>query len=165
VVNFFLQLQNNTQKILFTNPSANGRAIFTICGLKGNWIWADGMLHRCAFDARSSEALSAHPWNLPYHSQENFSLEELSQVRLLFHLKPTSSLANGVRTLSFPWGSCFPKTTARNKTQHHPLDFPCNIFFSILLFFFGKSRRKKLGVPFSNGSENFFGKNETGYKK
>lgn len=36
VGNFFLLLQNNTQKNPFTNSPANGRAIFTICGLKGN---------------------------------------------------------------------------------------------------------------------------------
>ena len=89
------------------------------------------------------------------------ALAFLSDFRLA--LSPTGC---GFSLLPFSRKSCFPETTTKNKAQHHPLDFPCNIFFSILLFFFGKLRRKKLGVPFSIGSENFFlGKNEIGYEK
>lgn len=65
------------------------------------------MLHRCAFDACSSMALSAHPWNLPYHSRAILSrslfcsyTKLLRSLPIWFLLLALSSADEGADSLS-----------------------------------------------------------------
>lgn len=145
------------KKIPFTISPANGRAIFTICGLKGNWIWADGMLHRCAFDARSSATLSAHPWNLPYDSRASLSPKLFASIPLLFALL----LNIGVRILSlFPRKILLSRDNGKSLTlntstsfsmDHFLLNiFPSHIWLSrIKIFRCAASRMERKNLFFS----------------
>lgn len=71
------------KKFLFTISPANGRAIFTICGLEGNWI----ELMECCNNAHLKHV---HQWRFlrihgifSYHSQTGFSLK-FAQITVHF---------------------------------------------------------------------------------
>lgn len=110
------------------------------------------MLHRCAFDARSSVALSAHPWNLLYHSRvplesrADFSRRAIF-LQFSFPSRRVSLSRVGVRIFlsrSASTEQLSRKPITKPNTQHHPLHFPCNIFFSTTFFAVSESRRRKI---------------------
>lgn len=118
------------------------------------------MLHRCAFDARSSVALSAHPWNLPYHSRAILS-PSLFRTRNIPSLPSDFCLLLSQSgcgfSLSLPRKSRFPDRAA--KITHNIIHFIFHAAFSSHDDdFFRKVEKKILGVPLSNGRKVFFGK-------
>lgn len=90
------------------------------------------MLHRCAFDARSSVALSAHPWNLPYHSRVSSRLLSPSNFPSIFlPISARISLARRVRIFSLgplPLNS-FPENRLPSQT-HNIIHFIFHATFS-----------------------------------
>lgn len=119
------------------------------------------MLHRCAFDARSSVALSAHPWNLLYHSRADFSRRAIF-IQFSFPSRRVSLSRVGVRIFSLdplPLNS-FPKNRLPSQT-HNIIHFIFHATFSsrqLFLLFRKVGEEKFLGVPLSewNGKKLFF---------
>lgn len=141
--------KTHKKSFFFTISPANGRAIFTICGLKGNWIWADGMLHRCAFGVPSSlgtfcafmeshlfthEQLSLSP-SLRFPAAP--SLQQLTKLFRLISAENPLRICRGADCLSLQ----FPKLL-RHSFPQHPLSVPIEHFLLISPFFSGKSAMK-----------------------
>lgn len=88
------------------------------------------MLHRCAFDARSSVALSAHLWNLLSDSlTEAFILAKTSlpsDFRSLFSQTGCGSILSLV-SIAFHDNLFFPKS---HSVQHLSTSFSMHHFFS-----------------------------------
>lgn len=100
------------------------------------------MLHRCAFDARSSVALSAHPWNLPYHSRAIlsrafFRTHKIASTSDFCLLSLARRGADSLSTLLSTIISSFPAP------HHPPLYFPMQNFSSQHFRFSGMSEKEK----------------------
>lgn len=119
------------------------------------------MLHRCAFEARSAEALSAHPWNLPLSLSSGFSHEFFAihglPIWLVFGSLAVRTGCGSSRA-DLPLGRkvfvAFPEKT----TTFNTVDSAFHAAFSSRrLFPISIARWKKfLGVPLSEWKQNSF---------